>query len=249
MIRRNAFWGGLFALCATLALITGIIRGMACSAALMESEMTRFAPAEKTGLPETEYPGMAAHIADYLAGRKDSFQYILPGADGESLICFHPYELTHMEDCRGLIRLDGWVCLGAVITAGLALAGMIRGGKRNRADAFRGIRNMMWVLSMLAPDGSADPADARKHVHRHGNQGTEDLRGGNGPFPGRGANCKTSPDGEIGRPKLTGPGSPHGMAHAGGRDHQPGGDHYGTNEITTNGGRLSEIKPTARRTK
>ena len=130
--------GALLAAALTLALLTGIIRGFASSAALFRREMERFAPPESTGLPAEEYPGMAAHIADYLSGRKDSFQYRIPGPAGESLACFHDYELAHMADCRGLIRLDGTVFLVCLVLA-LASAGMlIRLRKEGLREAFSG---------------------------------------------------------------------------------------------------------------
>ena len=105
--------GAVFAAAYTLFLITVIIYGFAGSGPLFLREMERFAPAERTGLPEAEYPGMAEHIAAYLTGRKESFQYVFSGPAGESLACFHDYEAAHMEDCRNLIRLDGAVCLGS----------------------------------------------------------------------------------------------------------------------------------------
>ena len=133
-----------------LALITGIIRGFAGSSALFLSEMERFAPPERTGLPAAEYPGMAAHIADYLAGRKEDFQYevVLPEIGRRA--CFHDYELIHMADCRGLIRLDGWVCLGSLLAAAVCALMLYRRRKEGLREAFRGGSAALWGLSMAA---------------------------------------------------------------------------------------------------
>ena len=123
--------GMLFALSVTLALLTGIIRFLAGNAGVMETEMLRFAPPERTGLPEAEYSAMAAHITDYLTGRTDSFQYFLTVSGGERIPCFHDYEMTHMADCRNLIRLDGIVCAACLGTALVLAAGLFRGGRKN----------------------------------------------------------------------------------------------------------------------
>ncbi len=147
---RQRILGAVLAAALVLGLVTGIIRGFAGSPGLFLREMERFAPPERTGLPAAEYPGMAAHIADYLAGRKESFQYTLSGPDGGAVLCFHDYELAHMADCRRLIRLDGIVflgCLAAALTAGLLLFRSRREGSR---EARRGAKAVLWGLSLLA---------------------------------------------------------------------------------------------------
>ena len=158
--RSSAAFHGLpgagLALAATLALITGIIRFFAGNAGLFEAEMRRFAPPEATGLPAGEYPAMAAHIAGYLAGRKASFQYLMAGPKGESLACFHDYELIHMADCRDLIRLDGIVC--GICAAAAALCALLllrpQAGAVSRfrfpAGARRGAKQALYGLSMIA---------------------------------------------------------------------------------------------------
>ena len=142
--------GALLAAALVLALLTGIIRGFAGSASLFLREMERFAPPENTGLPAGEYPGMAAHIADYLAGRKDSFQYEISGADGGRAACFHDYELVHMADCRGLIRLDGIVFLACLILIPVSAGILIRLRKETLPEAFCGVKTALWALSVLA---------------------------------------------------------------------------------------------------
>jgi len=141
--------GAALAAALTLALAAGIIRGFAGSRALFLRGLERFAPAERTGLPAAEYPGMAAHIADYLAGRKDDFQYTLALPGGGAAPCFHDYELAHMADCRGLIRLDGFVCLGSAALA-LAAAVLIRRRKDPFSETFRGARFALLGLGAAA---------------------------------------------------------------------------------------------------
>ena len=65
---------------------------------------------------------MGSHIAAFLRGEKESFQYVLPAGDGLVRPLFHDYELLHMEDCRGLISLAGTI---RNIAGGLALLGLL----------------------------------------------------------------------------------------------------------------------------
>jgi len=142
--------GAVLTVALVLALLTGIIWGFAGSSALFLSEMERFAPPERTGLPAVEYPDMAAHIADYLAGRKEDFQYEVVLPETGRRACFHDYELIHMADCRGLIRLDGWVCLGSLLAAAVCALMLYRRRKDGLREAFRGGSAALWGLSMAA---------------------------------------------------------------------------------------------------
>ena len=120
----EAVCGALAAICFLLAGLTGTIRFMAGSAALLEREMRAFAPAEVTGLPGSEYAGVAAMTAGFLTGETDTFQYLFTAADGAVYQCFQPHEAAHMADCRGLIALDQWIALGCALAAALlAVAG------------------------------------------------------------------------------------------------------------------------------
>ncbi len=142
--------GSLLTLGLVLGLITGIILCFAGSETLLTLEMRRFAPPEWTGLPETEYPAMGKHIADYLTGRKDSFQYSMIRADGESVSCFHDYEIIHMEDCRRLIRLVGIVCAGCLLTAGAAVILLLNREHKERVQAWTGGKRMLGILGGIA---------------------------------------------------------------------------------------------------
>jgi len=123
--------GFLFAVMLSAALLTGIVRVLACSSPVMTVLMTAKAPSEMTGLPETEYPGMAGMITGYLAGTTDNFQYTFTDPDGIVRVCFHDYEQKHMEDCRGLIRLSE-VVLTVSLTAAVVFlcAGLLLKRKR-----------------------------------------------------------------------------------------------------------------------
>ena len=142
--------GSVMAVCLVLALLTGIIHFMATDGKLMTREMEQFAPPERTGIPAVEYHALGAHIADYLAGRKDDFQYTLRLESGESVPCFHDYELIHMADCRNLIRLDGIVSIiSLAVVLGGALWTVFADKDRKRA-MLSGMRKGLWFLGMVA---------------------------------------------------------------------------------------------------
>ena len=121
--RRTAGVSGVITAAALLIFgILSIVCFLAGSDAVMAREITRFAPPESTGLSEDLYPEMGSHIAAFLRGEKESFQYVLPAGDGLVRPLFHDYELLHMKDCRDLIFLAEKV---RNIAGGLALLGLL----------------------------------------------------------------------------------------------------------------------------
>lgn len=142
--------GGITALALLLAGLAGIVLFIAGDAGGMARDMLRFAPPERTGLPEDLYPALARHLTDYLTGAKDSFQYF-PETPAGSAALFHDYELLHMADCRRLIALDRAVCLGGVFTAaaGLALLPFL-GPEDRRRFARGGLRGLGFCAAATA---------------------------------------------------------------------------------------------------
>ena len=92
--------GLLLAIALATLMLASLIDGLGTSPALMLSIMRRVAPAETTGLPEAEYPGMARMITAYLAGATDTFQYSWTDADGVTYLVGQP----HAGSC---VRLTG----------------------------------------------------------------------------------------------------------------------------------------------
>ena len=127
--------------------ITGVIRWIAGDGGLMAEEMLRTAPPEATGLPEKDYPGVGTMTAEYLTGKRASFQYAVASGTADGTACartevFQAHEAAHMADCRNLIRLDTWVCVGSGIAAlALSAAGWIRKPERKRF-----LRGILWGL-------------------------------------------------------------------------------------------------------
>lgn len=106
--------GLLLAIALATLMLASLIDGLGTSPALMLSIMRRVAPAETTGLPEDEYPGMARMITAYLAGATDTFQYSWTDADGVTYLAFRDNEQQHMADCRALFVLCRGVAMAAM---------------------------------------------------------------------------------------------------------------------------------------
>ena len=122
----------------------------------MAEEMLNTAPPETTGLPEKDYPGVCAMTAEYLTGRRETFQYVVAqGTDGIACMrteVFQEHEAAHMEDVRGLIRLDLWVCIGSGMLAMLATAAgfLHRDGRRKFLQGMmRGILGTAGIAVLL----------------------------------------------------------------------------------------------------
>ncbi len=153
---RKAGWActaGILA--AVAAVIFGIALVILCisgNGGLLAEEMLRAAPPEKTGLPETEYPGMGRMIAGYLTGSKERFQYVFSDSDGNRFQCFQPHEEAHMADCRTLISLDRTVCIaGFVLFALLTTLGLsVKTGRKSfRQGILWGLRILVGVAAVL----------------------------------------------------------------------------------------------------
>ena len=138
--------GIIAAVCWLVFGITGVIRWVAGDGGMLAAEMLQTAPPEITGLPEKDYPGVGIMTAEYLTGKRETFQYVVAqGTDGTSCArteVFQEHEAAHMADCRGLIRLDTGLCAGCGIAALLlTAAGLIR--RKGRKEFLRGMMSGM----------------------------------------------------------------------------------------------------------
>ena len=143
--RAAALIGALTAAVLLILGLTGIVYGIAGDARGLTKEMQRFAPPAATGLPEEMYPEMGRHLADYLTGKKESFQF--PLADGDEGELFHDNELAHMADCRALLGLDGTVCFCAAVLAAMGLLLLSALAREGRADFARGGCRALLILA------------------------------------------------------------------------------------------------------
>lgn len=157
-ILRKAL-GVLLALTAALTLLALLIDAMAGSPSLMQSLLEQHAPASATGLAEEDYPKAAAMIADYLAGRTDTFQLAATVDGAYTETAFSGKEQQHMADVRELFVLARGIALGgALVCAVLLLAcWLLRRSDGAAMAGFRwGIGALLLVLAALLVWGMVD---------------------------------------------------------------------------------------------
>ena len=126
--------GGLTALAALLAGVTLVIFLVAGDGDTMARGMRAYTRPEYTGIPEDRLAEVAAHLTDYITGRKESFQLVMT-LEGRETALFNQREILHMADCRALILLDGRVCQAALaaLALGTATAGGLSLGRKQAA--------------------------------------------------------------------------------------------------------------------
>ena len=122
--------GLLLALSLCVTALAGILWVLGTVPGVMLPMMLHFAPSERTGLPDAEYPAMVRMITGYLAGDVQEFQFTYTEHDA-TCTAFQPHEQQHMEDCRALFRLDRTVLIVAgLVSAALIVAAALRRNRR-----------------------------------------------------------------------------------------------------------------------
>lgn len=157
--------GILLAVAAALFLLTALLTAAGTSASLMCSLMEKHAPAETTGLPASEYSGMAEMITGYLAGNADAFQYTFIDDEGVERLCFRENEQRHMADVRQLFMLGRLVLMIAavllIVMVALPALGvgawMLHDCKRQMVSGFlAGIGGILLLAAALIIWGAVD---------------------------------------------------------------------------------------------
>lgn len=139
--------GFIAAAACALLLLLSLLNTAGTAKPLMLQLMRTFAPPADTGLLETEYEPVVSGICDYLSGDKAELLNALD-REGVTVPLFHSYELTHMEDCKGLFVLCRKVMLLCAAVLGvLAILMLLTGSVRT---FFRGFRIGTVSISVLA---------------------------------------------------------------------------------------------------
>lgn len=150
--------GLLLAISGAVGALAALIGGAGTSPGLMLALMRRDAPSTATGLPEEDYPAVAAMITGYLAGSISAFQYTLVDETGAETACFNQKEQQHMADCRALFTLCREVLLAATAAAALAMLALCLTHRARAAAAgfLTGGGLVLALLAALAVWGMAD---------------------------------------------------------------------------------------------
>ncbi len=113
--------GVVLSLSLAALMLSGLIGGSASSSSVMEVMLQNHTTAAETGLPASEYSGVATMIARYLAGSNVEFQYTFTSEEGVETTCFNTREQEHMADCLSLMNL----CRRVMLLSAMAVCVMI----------------------------------------------------------------------------------------------------------------------------
>jgi integral membrane protein (TIGR01906 family) len=150
---RVLYW--LFIICFPLLLLTSTVRLLVNSTHIYEYGFDKYEISQTTGIDESQLSQVATRLVDYFNSRVETPQ-IEVVKDGKEFKLFHDYELIHLEDVKGLLRLDYLVqgiVFAYVVTYALLFVLWKRG---RRQDLAKGItRGSILTLGLIAVFGIA----------------------------------------------------------------------------------------------
>jgi len=100
---KIAYW--LFIICLPVLLLTSTVRLGMTSTRIYEYGFDKYYVSQVTGLDRAQLSGIAKRLVDYFNSKVETPQ-IEVVKDGEEFELFHDYELIHLQDVKGLVRID-----------------------------------------------------------------------------------------------------------------------------------------------
>ena len=104
VIKAVAYW--LFIICFALLLLTSIVRLGVSSVHIYEYGFDKYGISEVTKIDRAQLTRVAGRLIDYFNSKVETPQIKVVNKYGEEFELFHDYELTHLEDVKGLFQLD-----------------------------------------------------------------------------------------------------------------------------------------------
>lgn len=104
----------LFILCLPLLLLSASIGGAANSPALYRYGFDKYEVSRTTGLSDAELDGAARGLIHYFNSGEEYINVTVV-KDGQTFSLFNEREAIHLEDVKGLFRLDYWIFLGTLL--------------------------------------------------------------------------------------------------------------------------------------
>ena len=148
---RVAYW--LFIICFPLLLLTSTVRLLVNSTHIYEYGFDKYEISEATGIDESQLSQVATRLIDYFNFKVETPQIEIV-TDGREFELFHDYELIHLEDVKGLLRLD-YLMQGIVFAYVVTYALLFLLWKRGRRqDLAKGItRGCILTVGLIAVFG------------------------------------------------------------------------------------------------
>ncbi len=100
---KIAYW--LFIICFPVLLLTSTVHLGMSSTRIYEYGFDKYYVSQVTGLDRAQLSGIAKRLVDYFNSKVETPQ-IKVVKDGEEVELFHDYELIHLQDVKGLFRID-----------------------------------------------------------------------------------------------------------------------------------------------
>jgi len=96
----------LFIVCFPLLLLTSTIHLGVTSLHIYEYGFDKYHISQVTGIDETQLSEVAQRLVDYFNSEVETPQIKVVNTNGDEFELFHDYELIHLQDVKGLFKLD-----------------------------------------------------------------------------------------------------------------------------------------------
>ncbi len=138
----------LFVLCLPLLLLTASVGGAVNFLKLYTYGFEKYGVGQTTGLADAELEKAARGLICYFNSDEENISLSVV-KDGQPFVLFNEREVGHLRDVKGLIWLDYWVWLGALIYA-LGYAGVSLWRKNRRPLGWGMVWGSILTLVLMA---------------------------------------------------------------------------------------------------
>jgi len=132
IIDITARW--LFICCIPVLLFTASIAGAVNCRQLYLSGFAKYEVNQSTGISGEQLVGVATGLIEYFNSGEDDFNVTVV-RDGQPMVLFNQREVIHLQDVKGLIRLDYYLLLATLVYV-VAYAGVALIWRRRRSLAW-----------------------------------------------------------------------------------------------------------------
>jgi len=150
---RVAYW--LFIVCIPLLLLTSTIALAVNSMRIYELGFEKYQISRVTGIDEVQLNEIAERLIDYFNSRVETPQ-VQVVKEGREFQLYHDYELIHLQDVKGLFRIDYIVLAASLAYIIVYILLFLLWRKGHWQDITKGItRGCIITLGLLAIGGIA----------------------------------------------------------------------------------------------
>ena len=104
IVKTATHW--LFIVCFSLLLLTSTIHLGVTNVHIYQHGFDKYHISQVTGIDETQLSEVARRLVDYFNSEVGTPQIKVVNTNGDEFELFHDYELIHLQDVKGLFKLD-----------------------------------------------------------------------------------------------------------------------------------------------